>query len=214
MAGLLTIVPAEAWHAFTWLGDSALMLPAALLIAVMLWISRDGRGTALAWCLAFGAGSGLILLSKLAFMGWGIGSARWDFTGFSGHTAIGTSVWPVLLWLASARASRRVRGIAWGAGWCLGAAIGVSRLALDAHSVSEVLAGFLLGVVVSLGFLWLARRRAPPRPPWFVWLGALLVPLLFQTPGQPAPTQGLLETVAVRLAGIERPFTRADLRSL
>lgn len=214
MAGLLAAVPAEAWRALTWLGDSALMLPTALLIALVLLISRDGRGAALAWCLAFGAGGGLVLLSKLAFMGWGIGSARWNFTGFSGHTAIGTSVWPVLLWLASVSGSRRARGLAVGAGWCLGAAIGVSRLALHAHSVSEVISGFLLGLAVSIGFLWLARRRAPPRPPWAAWLGLLLLPLLFLTPGQPAPTQSLLELTAVRLAGIERPFTRSDLRAL
>ncbi|MBB1603922.1 phosphatase PAP2 family protein [Variovorax sp. UMC13] len=214
MAGGLDTVPADAWHAFTWLGDSALMLPLALLLALGLWLSRAGRGAAFAWCLAFGAGSALILLSKLAFLGWGIGSARWDFTGFSGHTAIGTSVWSVLLWLACARGSPLVRRLAVGAGWALGAAIGVSRLALHAHSVSEVVAGLLLGMAVSLGFLWLARHRAPPRLPWAAWLVGLLLPLVLQTPGKPAPTQGLLETMAVRLAGIERPFTRSDLQAL
>lgn len=214
MAGWLDTVPANTWHAFTWLGDSALMLPLSLLLALGLLVSRDGRRAAFAWCLAFGAGGGLILLSKLAFMGWGIGSARWDFTGFSGHTAIGTSVWSVLLWLACARGSPRTRVLAVGAGWCLGATIGVSRLALHAHSVSEVVAGLLLGMAVSLCFLWLARRRAPPRLPWVAWLGGLLLPLLFLSPGRPAPTQGLLETMAIRLAGIERPFTRSDLQAL
>ncbi|MGJ7545526.1 phosphatase PAP2 family protein [Variovorax sp. LT1R16] len=211
---MLDTVPADAWRAFTWLGDSALMLPLSLLLALGLWVSRDGRRAAFAWCLAFGAGGGLILLSKLAFMGWGIGSARWDFTGFSGHTAIGTSVWSVLLWLASARGSPRTRALAVGAGWCLGAAIGMSRLALHAHSVSEVVAGLLLGMAVSLCFLWLARRRAPPRLPWVAWLGGLLLPLLFLSPGRPAATQGVLEAMAIRLAGIERPFTRSDLQAL
>jgi len=35
--------------------------------------------------------------------------------------------------------------------------------------------------------------------------------MLFLRPGNAAPAQGALEVIAIRLAGIERPYTRADL---
>jgi hypothetical protein len=149
-----------------------------------------------------------------AFMGWGLGSARFNFTGFSGHTAISTSVWSVALWMVAARRSPAVRRVAVAAGWALGAAIGASRLAIFAHSVSEVAAGLLLGITICLAFLWLVRRQPAPRAPWPVMLLGLLLPLAFQTPGAPAPTQDLLEAIAVRLAGVERPYTRDDLQRM
>jgi hypothetical protein len=40
---------------------------------------------------------------------------------------------------------------------------------------------------------------------------SLLLPLAYHEPGNAAPTQGLLEVMAVRMAGIEHPFTREDL---
>ena len=204
-------LPPTFWHAFTWLGDSGLMLPMAALIAVWLGLAERTRHTALLWVLLFGAGSALILASKLAFMGWGIGSARFNFTGFSGHTAISASVWPVALWLVSSRAPHWQRVALVLLGWALAAAIGLSRLALMAHSVSEVAAGLLLGIAVSATFLVLQHRRAHPRLWWPGVVVSFLLPLLVQTPGAPAPTQTLLEQIAVQLAGIERPYTREDL---
>lgn len=204
-------VPHESWRAFTWLGDSGLMLPAALMITVWLGLSRKTWPSAALWVLVFGTGAGLILASKLAFMGWGIGSARFNFTGFSGHTAISASVWPVMLWLVSSRAARWQRIALVLFAWTLAAAIGVSRLALMAHSVSEVAAGLVLGMMVSGTFLMLQHRKQHPQLWWPVVVVSFLMPLLVQTPGAPAPTQNLLEQIAVNLAGIERPYTRDDL---
>ena len=216
----LGAVPHGYWRAFTWLGDSGLLLPASLLIVVLLAWSRETRVTALLWCVVFGAGSLVIMVSKLAFMGWGIGSPHLNFTGFSGHTAISTSVWPVLLWLASSRWTARhpqglssTRGLQLAAlvGWSLGAGIGISRLALYAHSVSEVVGGFLLGLAVSAIFLTLARHRPMPRFPWQVAVAGLVLPLFILRPGTPAPTQDLLELIAMRMAGTTQPYTREEL---
>ncbi|CAN5591951.1 phosphatase PAP2 family protein [soil metagenome] len=205
------IIPPGFWHGFTWLGDSGLLIPASLLILLALAIAPRTRGTAWLWCVVFGAGSLAILLSKLAFMGWGIGSRSFNFTGFSGHTAISASVWPVVLWLLAARWRRQVRIGAVVFGWLLAAGIGFSRLAVDAHSVSEVVTGYMLGVAVSAVFLALARRRARPDLRWPLVIAGLLLPLLIFPPGMPAPTQNLLERIATTLADIERPYNRRDL---
>jgi len=98
------------------------------------------------------------------------------------------------------------------AGWLLAAAIGVSRLALYAHSGSEVLAGFVLGVAASGSFFLLQRGRARPSQRGALVVLSLMTPLFFLHPGERAPTQDALEGIAVRLAGAERAFTRADLQ--
>ncbi len=204
-------IPHASWRNFTWLGDSGLMLPAALMITIWLAKSRSTWSSAGLWIVLFGFGGGLILVSKLAFMGWGIGNVRYNFTGFSGHTAISAIVWPIMLWLVSSRAARWQRIALVFFAWALAAGIGVSRLALMAHSVSEVAAGYVLGVAVSATFLLLAHRKEHPRLWWPVVVVSFLMPLLVQAPGTAAPTHQLLEKIAVGLAGIERPYTREDM---
>ncbi len=181
------------------------------MIALWLAVARPTRGVALLWALLFGLCGGIVLASKLAFMGWGIGSARFDFTGFSGHTALAASVWPVALWLIASRWGHRVRVTAAMVGWMLAAGIGVSRLVLEAHSVSEVAAGYALGVAISGVFLMLQHRRPHPELRATLVVASLMLPIAVLPPGRPAPTQDALELIAVRLSGAERPFTREDL---
>lgn len=202
----------DAWALLSFLGDSALMLPAALLITLWLGVRRETRPLAWRWMFAIGLGGGLVAASKIAFMGWGLGSAPLDFTGFSGHTALSTSVWPVLLWLSSSRCGTPVR---WGfvaSGWLLAAAIGISRLVLDAHSLAEVIFGFALGFLVSAYFLSLRQPAARPHFRSTLLMACLVLPTLIAWRA-PAPTQDLLELVAVRLAGIKTPYTREDLHN-
>ena len=204
-------VPDSAWWGLTWFGDSGLLLPAALLIALWLASSRRTWSAAVLWILLFGAASSLVLVSKLAFLGWGVGSARLNFTGISGHTMLSASVWPVALWLLASRGTHELRvGLAV-FGWLLAACIGVSRLAIYAHSASEVVAGYLLGLAASASFLALQRHAAHPRLRTSLVALSLLLPLLQMQPGHAAPTHGLIERMAMRLAGIDRPYTRDDL---
>ena len=239
LQGVWGRVPLEAWRMLTWLGDSGLLLPVAVFVAlVLLRVGHGLRRPALTWCVVFGSCGLAVMASKLAFMGWGIGSARFNFTGFSGHTAIGTALWPVALWLMATawqrrhprpvgavpgdahpgaggtiadRGDDRLRRAAVLAGWALGGAIGISRLALRAHSISEVATGFLVGLVASTVFLALVWRRTRPPRAHPALLLVLLVPLAFFGPDAPAPTHQLLERIAMRLAGIDRPFKRMDL---
>jgi len=204
-------LPAGLWYSVTWFGDSGILLPAALWIAVWLAYRRETRPVAWLWVLLFGGAAALVALSKIAFMGWGIGNATLNFTGISGHTMLSASIWPVTLWLMASRWEHRLRVAAAVVGWLFAALIGLSRLAIFAHSKSEVAAGLALGCVVSACFLWLQHRRAHPRVNWAWVLMGLVTPMLFTSPGTRAPTHDLLEVLAVRLAGVDRPFTREDL---
>ncbi|WP_304305467.1 phosphatase PAP2 family protein [Pseudacidovorax intermedius] len=201
------------WHALTWLGDSSLMMPMALAITAWLGWARRTRPVMWLWLLCVGAAGATVVAGKLAFMGWGLGIAAIDFTGFSGHTTLSATLWPVALWLAVSSFAHRWRVAAAFAGWALGMAIGYSRLALDAHSVSEVVSGFLLGLSASGFFLWGQRSKPHPRLRLLPVLLTLVLPALVIPPGTRAPTHELIGRTAAWMAGNERPFVRADLHA-
>lgn len=202
----------DYWALLSFLGDSALMLPAAMLITLWLGARRETRPLAWHWMLAIGLGGGLVAVSKIAFMGWGVGSAPLDFTGFSGHTALATSVWPVLLWLSTSRYRPALRWSFVVLGWLLAAVIGVSRLVLDAHSLAEVVFGFALGFLVSVYFLSQRQLAARPHFRSTLLMAVLVFPALIAWRA-PAPTQDFLELLATRLAGIKTPYTREDMHN-
>lgn len=188
-----------------------LLLPCAAIVFIILLLSPTSRKPTWQWMLLFGGVGAVVCVSKLAFMGWGIGSRHWDFTGFSGHSALSASIWPVLLWLLCGRFSSPVRRTAVIVGYLLAAVVGYSRLVIHAHSTSEVITGLALGFIVSSTFLILQRGTQPPRLSYRKIAVTLALPLVLINSGTAAPTQGLLERIAVTIAPVEKPFVRADL---
>lgn len=201
------------WHFLTFFGDSMLLLPCAAIIFIILMLSPASRKPTWQWMLLFGGVGAVVCISKLAFMGWGVGSRAWDFTGFSGHSALSASIWPVMLWLICGRFSSLVRRSMVIVGYLLAAAVGFSRLVIHVHSTSEVITGLVLGFIVSSTFLLLQRGTPPPRLSYRKIAAALVLPLVLINTGTAAPTQGLLERIAVTIAPVEKPFVRADLHS-
>ncbi|MDU6412278.1 MAG: phosphatase PAP2 family protein [Yersiniaceae bacterium] len=202
------------WHWLTYFGDSMLLLPCAALILLLLLANPETRRATWQWMLLFGIAGGLVCLSKLAFMGWGIGSRRFDFTGFSGHSALSSSIWPVLMWMLTGRMPRPVRIGAITAGYVLAFFVGYSRLVIHVHSPAEVVAGLALGFTISTTFLMLQTSATVPRLSYGQLAMALVVPLFLINTGKVAPTQGLLERIAVAISPATRAFTRADLHQL
>lgn len=198
-------------HILTYFGDSMLLLPTAILIAFLLFWKNDDRRVALLWLLAFGCAGLTVSLSKIAFLGFGIGSVRFNFTGFSGHSAMAATLWPVMLWLLGARLTSVWRKLLLVVGYLIPLVVGVSRLALNAHSVSEVITGLILGFTLSTAFL-ISQRSARPRGFSLAQLClVLLLPLLLMSNGRVATTQQFLQRLSVDLAGIDRAWTRDDL---
>jgi hypothetical protein len=94
-------------------------------------------------------------------------------------------------------------------GVLLALAVGVSRLALQAHSVSEVASGLALGYCVSLPFI--ARREVPRGPVAMLLASAALATLLVLPLGSVAgATHVWVEDIATFLSGRERPFQRGE----
>ncbi|ENQ6476596.1 TPA: phosphatase PAP2 family protein [Klebsiella quasipneumoniae subsp. similipneumoniae] len=202
------------WQLVTFFGDSTVLLPSAAVLFIVLFQRKDSTQVAWRWALLFGITGTIVCASKLAFMGWGIGIRELDFTGFSGHSALATAFWPVLLWLLCARAAPTLRFASIMLGYALAGLVGYSRLMVHAHSTSEVITGFLLGAAGSALFLLMQSRVNGTHTVQLSWGGlasVVIIPILLLNTGAKAPTQSLLSEVAVKLGPLEKPFTRADL---
>ena len=202
------------WQWVSFFGDSTVLLPSAAAVFIVLFLRRPSRQIAWQWGLLFGITGAIVSASKLAFMGWGIGIRELDFTGFSGHTALSTAFWPIFLWLLCTRGSVALRRTAVVMGYLLAGLVGYSRLAIHAHSPSEVIAGLLLGACGSALFLLLQRNSSRVVDAQLSWGGVLsliIIPVVLLNIGTKAPTQSLLGEIAVKLGPLEKPFTRADM---
>ena len=198
------------WIAVTQFGNSTLLLPAALVLALWLLSARAWR-LAGVWSLSFGTAVLLVLGSKLAFLGWGLGWAAIDFTGISGHATVSTSVCTMAAWLATASRSRSTRLLAIGGGLLMGLLVSISRLVLHAHSVSEVVAGFALGAVAAglpIACGWATPPRVAQR--WVPLALAAVVGLVPQVV-RPAESHGLVMEMALMASGRAHVYQRAML---
>ena len=201
----------SAWPLVSRVGESALLVPCALVVFAWLQSGRapHDRDNAMRWALTFGCAVALVVASKLAYMGWGIGSRAFDFTGISGHSTMAAAVLPVLARLLVPERHRVMATVAVTASVAIAIVVGVSRLALEVHSPAEVVAGLALGFGASATFLaWSARPlRAAPR----VVAGiVLLLALAAPHPSVSLPTHGMLERIASHLAGREAPYRRGE----
>lgn len=200
----------HAWHYITHFGAAGLLLPLAILLALALWSA--GQTAALwRWAVALSLGAALVLVTKIAFMGWGIGSAKLDFTGISGHATLATAIIPLALALVLTRSHSVARHVGLALGLMAGALVSWSRVQVGAHSVSEVLAGFALGAAISV---IAARLLQPPQdaaPRWMVMAGLASMAVLNQVLPQALPTHSWEQKIATTLSGRSVPYSRAML---
>lgn len=190
------------WSPLTDLGDSSFLVPAALLLAIYVYRSEGGAKGAAHWLLVFGGCGFGVFLSKVAFQGWQLGIPALGFRGFSGHSALAGVFFPVAGFVAMGQGERASRaGLV--AGLVLAVVVGVSRIALGAHSVSEAASGLSLGLLASAAYLRRPLRDqadrtlpAQGRLALMAGLGLLLVGALCD--GR-APTTALTVSVAQEL---------------
>ncbi len=200
----------QAWWVITHLGSSSLLLPALVLVLGGLW-EGGARHVARGYLLRIVAAVLITVISKCLFFGWGIGIAALDFTGISGHTLLATSILPLLL-----------RGVPWPAlqalglgaavGWALAIAVGISRVVVNAHSVSEVVAGWMLGAAVSWPILRALGTTSLTH--WASKLAPLALLLAFHSSSATyLPTHALEVRLALWVSGQGKPFMRQHLHA-
>lgn len=198
------------WHMITRLGEMQILLPAGLLVLLPLLRRPDARALAAWWLALLGSAALVTTASKVAFIGWGIGAPEINFTGVSGHAMFAAAVYPLLLGTLASNARPAGRQLAVAVGFALALLIGASRMVLGAHSLSEVLAGLLLGGVAStasLGLVRLPRALIGTAIPavvalWFAFMPANAPPSL---------THSMVTQFSLTLSGHSTPYLRGDM---
>ncbi|QPF71595.1 phosphatase PAP2 family protein [Roseateles sp. DAIF2] len=214
----MLVVPPDAvspslapfWHLITRLGEAQILLPLVGAAAAWLWLAAEQGRLALRWGLAIGLAALLTTLSKLAFMGWGLGSARWDFTGISGHAMFAGACLPVLAWVGLLARGDRARRVAVVGGFLLAALVAWSRLEVRAHSPSEALAGALLGGLASAWVLWGAPTLRLALPLWLP-AGLAAAVLLLPLSAPRSRSHELMMELSRQLSGRQQVYTRHEL---
>ncbi len=203
------------WYAITRLGEAGIVLPVAVALGAWLLVSARSMRLASSWFVPLAFAAVVTTISKVAFIGWGVGIASIDFTGFSGHAMFAAAIYPLLGYAMThhlhARGHRRVHTLSLAATYGLAALIAVSRVKVGAHSWSESIAGFALGSAASGCALWLtehARHRVKG-----VWLGVALSSLLVTLPvhASPSMTHNLVTRLALTLSQRSVPYEREDM---
>jgi membrane-associated phospholipid phosphatase len=200
-----------AWSLIGRLGEAQLLLPAALAFA--WWLARRSEARPLVqWWLSLMALAALVTtITKVAFIGWGVGNAAFDFTGVSGHAMFAAAVYPLLCAGVAASRARPWRRAALLAGYALALLIGVSRVVDGSHSTSEVLAGLALGGAASA--LALALAHTPhTRMPLLLPVGLALWLAVTPATAPASPTHSLVTRLALGLSGHSQPHTRDQMR--
>lgn len=200
------------WNNLTYFGDSMLLLPTGIIIAFFMAWKVSGRLTPWAWLFTFGVSGFLVCISKLLFLAWGIGSAHYNFTGFSGHTTMSATIWPVLLWLLSGGLRKILRQVIVSIGYLLPVLIGYSRIVLGAHSPSEVITALIIGFTASSLFLITHRHQSVKRFSIQQLAIMLIVPIILVSYGKQATTQNMIEQFAAHITG-HPAWTREKLLS-
>jgi len=200
----MQLEPSTPWHLLSGLGNLAVTTSLVLIIAVWLLTTHAWK-MALIWCSLFGTAMIIVLITKIAFIGWGIGIESLDFTGISGHATRAAVVLPVLFYLALQIIGRPSLGAV--IGIVLSCLVAVSRVMVDAHSISEAVAGCVFGCSISLIFIGLLKNALLPKSRW--WLSSCLVVLLFISPmDKSIDTDPLVNRLALIISNHKIPVTR------
>lgn len=198
------------WLAVTRLGEAQVMLPAVAASLAWLALRANARPLVLWWGGTLALAAFLTTISKIAFIGYGVGVASLDFTGVSGHAMFATAVYPLLLRVLVASHPPPVRHTAVALGVLLAIVVGVSRLAVGAHSMSEIVAGWVLGGAASAAALAMARQPSLRLPAWLPLLVAgLLIGL--GTAAPPSRSHDMVTRLSLAISGRSTPYTRHDL---
>ena len=201
------------WHLISATGSSIVTLPIALALAIWLSVSGE-RKPAVHWCFLFGLAMVLVAATKIAFIGWGIGIEQLDFTGLSGHATRAALVFPVLFYFGLQRHPRTIFSLPLYFGVALGLLVAISRVKVHAHSISEIVSGWLLGSAACATFLfWIRTHAMLTSRRWLVTWSFAILCLSPLTRHSTTSSESMVESLALFLSGHKEPFVRQNWHS-
>ena len=160
------------------LGDAAILLPLSFAILVLLVIFRDYR-VAATWAFTIGSCAVVVVVLKIMFRSCGSVLTHDAIISPSGHTALSTTVYGALAGMIAARSQATRFRATWPlAAGILALSIGVSRIAVGAHKVGEVVLGLCVGTLFAALFWLVVHRITRVRVPILLIASVALVPVL------------------------------------
>ena len=161
------------WHHITRLGEAQILVPAMVALLLILSLKVATRPTAIRWVCCTTAAALITVLSKIAFIGYGLGIESWDFTGFSGHSMFSAAILPGLIGLIWPGRNSRFQVWTLLPGTLLALLIAVSRVQVGAHSWSEAALGALLGLSVTVA-VWIVPRQVHRPSLKMMWISGAM----------------------------------------
>jgi len=198
--------PNAYWQFITHLGSASLLLPFFGIALIELWFSCQ-RSAIFQWIVALAIGVMVTLISKILFLGWGIGIASLNFTGISGHAFLATSIIPIVFYSFSGGLQDKAKNIGFWIGLTLSLLVGISRIVLGMHSLSEVVSGWILGLTVCV-FALSAIKYYEKRYSYLHLATMVILVAVGSTTPNYLPTHDLEIKLALTLSGHEKAFTR------
>lgn len=197
------MITQSVWNLITNVGDSAVAVPLAALVLVVLYASGWSRA-ALGWLAAVAFCASAMIVFKLAFKvaleGCGMAAAGAPHFSPSGHAALGALVYGGLAVLGSRHLPQLARLLLAMAASAWVCTIAASRLALHVHSPLEVAVGLAVGGASVALLAWSIGRSAGPR--WLVpALGVVTVAVFAAMYGTRWPAEQMLHRAAVWVRG-------------
>ncbi|WP_344808088.1 phosphatase PAP2 family protein [Microlunatus ginsengisoli] len=149
--------------AITSLGTFPLLVGLAAAAAAGMWLQTRRIDRSAMLLLGLATVAGTVFLLKIAVARHRppttalLGSPSWDYAFPSGHTANGTVTWMLVAVLLTADLARWARRAAVIAGCLVSVAIGLSRVYLGYHWMTDVIAGWLIATLIICLALYLGR---------------------------------------------------------
>ena len=184
------------------------MFPAALVIAVWLWLGAS-RKIALLWMGVLVTAYLVVGASKILFKGWGIGLHDLGIAVFSGHAMNACLVFTVMLNLLCQQIDQRLRWPALVAGLLATWWFAINYVAHTIHPLPEAIAGALIGSIAACVFVYNLRQynvSHVPRPA--LTLGLAVVLAFSCMPKYTA--ERLLDHIAITLSGADQAFRHSS----
>jgi len=159
----------------------------------------------------FGLAMVIVAATKIAFIGWGIGIESLDFTGISGHATRAALVFPVLFYFGFQRHPRKIFSLPVYLGVFWGLLISISRSKVHAHSVSEIVSGWMLGSAVCATFLyWIRTHTMLTSRRWLVTWSFAVICLSPLSRHAATSSESMVEGLALYVSGHKEPFVREN----
>lgn len=183
--------------AITDMGDSALMLPLAVMLAVVLWTQQSTKA-ALVWLGTLIPGLAAMTVLKLVGHACSDAIAIPSLVSPSGHAAFAAMVYGSAAVVLARHTSGPMRWVPVLAAVGVVAAVAASRLLLEWHTPLEVVIGLVIGAITVALFAQYYRRLPPAeiRSRRMVALAGVAALLIVTLYGERLQAEEVIRTVA------------------